>query len=65
MAIGVHGCVMAHVVVHAEEVRSNGIEIVTILRQNTEEPNVLEIKPRQLPVKPATAHVIIEYYLDN
>ena len=65
MAIGVHGLVMAHVVVHAEEVRSNGIEIVTILRQNTEELNVLEIKPRQLPVKPATALVIIEYYLDN
>ena len=65
MAIGVHGLVMAHVVVHAEEVRSNGIEIVTILRQTTEELNVLEIKPRQFPVKPATAHVIIEYYLDN
>ena len=65
MAIGVHGLVMAHVVGHAEEVSSNGKENVTILRQNTEELNVLEIKSRQLPVKPATAHVILEYYLDK
>ena len=65
MAIGVHGLVMAHVVGHAEEVSSNGKENVTILRQNTEELNVLEIKSRQLPVKPATAHVILKYYLDK
>ena len=60
-----HGLVMAHVVGHAEEVSSNGKENVTILRQNTEELNVLEIKSRQLPVKPATAHVILEYHLDK
>ena len=44
MAIGVHGLVRVHVVVHVEEVSRNGKENVMILRQNTEELNVLEIK---------------------
>ena len=38
-----HGLVMAHVVLHAEEVSRNGKENVMILRLNTEELNVLEM----------------------
>ena len=37
MAIGVHGLVRVHVVVHVEEVSRNGKENVMILRQNTED----------------------------